>query len=654
MTITGKPAINPVKVLELTGVAAAISAARQRLEALEKEVNSISLQAGQSSLSASQSSASISDLQSQISVLRSRVDALSTDTDVQVFRADRPIQVNTAVYASSDGGVSQVSPGDPVAIYGVIGVAVGSAVTGANVSVRLRGTMQIVSAVFEPGGPVYVGVDGLTQFPDYINVAVPVGVAAGTDRLDVMPGWPALQSPGVYSEYETFLPATWGLVRDAVSLAADFNAASNGIVVRTGVDDITTRTLTAPAAGLTIGNASGASGNPTFALANDMLALEGLGSTGIAVRSATDTWVQRSIAPGAGIAVTNGSGVAGDPTVAIDATTLFANPTASVGLTAVNGSASTAMRSDAAPALDQGITPTWTGTHTFSNSVVGASFRPTSSSAPTVGMYLPAATSLGFTGVNFGFNNASPATFNQNQVGGVVIGDGTSSPGLTIFSSTTGLCAVSFARGTSGAQQYDGSFEYDQGARALFLRAASVRYLSVNQNGNGNVRLPLDNQQLEFGIGRDLQVYHDGTDSVLRNDTGLMKFMSGGTVQVQYDTTYFDQRTQVRKSGTLTPPQITANQNDYAPAPGTGVAFNVAYRLRINSDAARDITGLTGGADGRELFITNTGSFAITLKNASGSSTAANRFEMGADVILGSNVSVLIQYDGTSSRWRAA
>lgn len=44
----------------------------------------------------------------------------------------------------------------------------------------------------------------------------------------------------------------------------------------------------------------------------------------------------------------------------------FANPSAQIGLSAVNGSATTAMRSDAAPALDQGITPTWTGAHIFS------------------------------------------------------------------------------------------------------------------------------------------------------------------------------------------------------------------------------------------------------------------------------------------------
>lgn len=41
------------------------------------------------------------------------------------------------------------------------------------------------------------------------------------------------------------------------------------------------------------------------------------------------------------------------------------NPTASVGLTAVNGVATTFLRSDGAPALSQSIAPTWTGTHTF-------------------------------------------------------------------------------------------------------------------------------------------------------------------------------------------------------------------------------------------------------------------------------------------------
>jgi hypothetical protein len=50
-----------------------------------------------------------------------------------------------------------------------------------------------------------------------------------------------------------------------------------------------------------------------------------------------------------------------------------ANPSATIGLTAVNGAASTFMRSDAAPALSQAIAPTWTGVHTFDQNVNGNS-----------------------------------------------------------------------------------------------------------------------------------------------------------------------------------------------------------------------------------------------------------------------------------------
>lgn len=53
-----------------------------------------------------------------------------------------------------------------------------------------------------------------------------------------------------------------------------------------------------------------------------------------------------------------------------------ANPTASVGLSAVNGIAATYMRSDGAPALNVGITPVWTGAHVFTPSAgVGATIN---------------------------------------------------------------------------------------------------------------------------------------------------------------------------------------------------------------------------------------------------------------------------------------
>lgn len=92
---------------------------------------------------------------------------------------------------------------------------------------------------------------------------------------------------------------------------------TNGLLTQTAADTFTGRTLTGPAAGISVSNGNGVSGNPTLALANDLSAVEGLGSTGIAVRSASDTWVQRTITASSSteVTVTNGDGVSGNPTL---------------------------------------------------------------------------------------------------------------------------------------------------------------------------------------------------------------------------------------------------------------------------------------------------------------------------------------------------
>lgn len=78
----------------------------------------------------------------------------------------------------------------------------------------------------------------------------------------------------------------------------------------------------------------------------------------------------------------------------------FANPTASVELTAINGVANTAMRSDSAPALSQAIIPTWTGLHTFTAQAAftGSISGTITLSAPAIAginiLTLPAATDI--------------------------------------------------------------------------------------------------------------------------------------------------------------------------------------------------------------------------------------------------------------------
>lgn len=77
-----------------------------------------------------------------------------------------------------------------------------------------------------------------------------------------------------------------------------------------------------------------------------------------------------AVANSTGYLYNNGSGSFsyGTPTVPVGA-----NPSATIGLTAVNGSAATFMTSDSAPALSQAIAPTWTGFHTFDRTVTATS-----------------------------------------------------------------------------------------------------------------------------------------------------------------------------------------------------------------------------------------------------------------------------------------
>jgi hypothetical protein len=100
-------------------------------------------------------------------------------------------------------------------------------------------------------------------------------------------------------------------------------------------------------------------------------------------------------------------------------------------------------------------------------------------------------------------------------------------------------------------------------------------------------------------------------------------------------------------TGIISPPQITANQNDYNP---TGVA--IASVLQLSSDASRNITGLAGGAEGRVVSLVNIGGQPIVLADESTSSSAANRFALGANLTVAAKQAAMLRYDGAATRWR--
>jgi len=99
----------------------------------------------------------------------------------------------------------------------------------------------------------------------------------------------------------------------------------SGTTITSPTGTVTSVAATQPSAGFTIsGSPITSSGTFTFDLSDDLAAVEGISTTGIAVRSASNTWLTRSIAVTtgadsfAGLAVGSASGTAGNPTISID------------------------------------------------------------------------------------------------------------------------------------------------------------------------------------------------------------------------------------------------------------------------------------------------------------------------------------------------
>lgn len=106
---------------------------------------------------------------------------------------------------------------------------------------------------------------------------------------------------------------------------------------------------------------------------------------------------------------------------------------------------------------------------------------------------------------------------------------------------------------------------------------------------------------------------------------------------------------QLRYTGDITPSTITADQNNYNPS-----GLSSAAVLRLASDAFRYITGVEGGADGRVLWLYNTGTNPISFQAESTGSSAANRIttnNLSWPILYQGGTAKMI-YDGTASRWR--
>lgn len=158
----------------------------------------------------------------------------------------------------------------------------------------------------------------------------------------------------------------------------------------------------------------------------------------------------------------------------------------------------------------------------------------------------------------------------------------------------------------------------------------------------------------QFGFSSDL-VLHNNEAVILVYDATLQKwFVLFNGIQVAHDIggtpgspVVLRASTTFQFSGTTTNAQITSDQNDYS----LGGSYNV---VRLTSDAPRNITGLSisGNSSGRVVILHNVGSFPLTFKNQSASSSGINRLDIGSDFTLQPSNVCIVQYDNDSTKWR--
>lgn len=88
---------------------------------------------------------------------------------------------------------------------------------------------------------------------------------------------------------------------------------------------------------------------------------------------------------------------------------------------------------------------------------------------------------------------------------------------------------------SSGVENYLGAFGADRhgadnNGRLFFdTYKAGVRTTKLYIDEDGHIYTPIDGQKLYFGAGNDLALYHDGTNSYIYNDTGILKIQDAGS-----------------------------------------------------------------------------------------------------------------------------
>lgn len=256
-----------------------------------------------------------------------------------------------------------------------------------------------------------------------------------------------------------------------------------------------------------------------------------------------------------------------------------ANPTGTIGLTAVNGTQSTYMRSDAAPPLSQSISPTMSGNWTFT-SFNGLNLTPSSS------IY------------------AEDWHLNDQQIGGHSYGaisgycGGIQAGSWTLYdytASVSRICVgpngnVTIAGASSGATLVAQGQFTATGNGAVSVANGTDAYMDVTTASTRNVLMEENDTGSTSGTGMPAH-----SSGLLTTTGNLFLHASGGSVVSD---------SQVQSQGLADFPSNTPGLTAHAGSVGSPI-FTIFLGLNLSWNGSNWVSGTDGGSNGGGLVTAN-------------------------------------------------
>ena len=164
---------------------------------------------------------------------------------------------------------------------------------------------------------------------------------------------------------------------------------------------------------------------------------------------------------------------------------------------------------------------------------------------------------------NVGIGTSSPSSFTYLSTSPhLVIGEGSSDPGVTFYSSTTGYGRLAFADGTDSTEQYRGLIQYYHADNSMQFYTGSDERMRIDSSGN-------------LLVGTTDTTPHDNSsgNGIVLGDGLLSVAQSGGNAAIFNRMTSDGSIVQFRKDGTPVGSIGTKNGDLVAGTGVTGIGF---------------------------------------------------------------------------------